>query len=271
MLKKVSLIIGLTLLTSTLFAAKLKIRLFDEQGNPVGEANAKLINSEAKKDWSKKASKKGELVFDGLPAGDYTFLAQKAGFLDRKMDGIKIEDADVDLDLKLVTKDTMVKAEAAGNEAFAKKDFKTALDNYEQILKYAPNSATTWSNVAKSHAMLSEWDLAIEAINKAANLDPAQFTDMAKQFEIMRHYQLGDKALNEKEFAVAETELTKAHELDPSNPDILYMLALCKGHMKKYTDAIKYCEEAIKLRPTDTASTELLKILKHNAELVKKP
>jgi tetratricopeptide (TPR) repeat protein len=271
MLKKVSLIIGLTLLTSTLFAAKLKIRLFDEQGNPAGEATAKLINEEAKKDWSKKANKKGELIFEGLPEGDYTFLVQKAGFLERKMDGIKIETADVDLDIKLVTKDTMVKAETAGNEAFSQKDFKTALNHYEQILKYAPNSAITWSNVAKSHAMLTEWDLAMEAINKAASLDPAQFTDMAKQFEIMRHYQLGDKALNDKNFAVAETELTKAHELDSSSPDILYMLALCEGHLKKYTEAIKYCEEAIKLRPTDTASTDLLKILKHNAELAKKP
>ncbi len=270
MLKRLLLLVSLTLFAGTLFAAKLKVRIFDDQGNPLGEAAAKLVNEEAKKDWTKKIGKKGEFVFDGLPAGDYVLFIQKQGFLERKMEGIKVETADVNLDVKLVSREFMSKEETAGNEAFAQKDFKTALSHYEQILKIAPNSATTWANMSKAHAMLGDWDQAIEEINKAASMDSTQFADMAKQIKVMNFYQRGEKAMNEKNFVAAEAELNKARELDPANPDVLYMMALCQGHQNKYSEAIKYCEEAIKLRPTDTASLELLKILKNNMEASKK-
>jgi tetratricopeptide (TPR) repeat protein len=265
MLKRVLATGCLLLFCGAVFAAKLKVQFYDDQGKPLGEAAAKVINNESKKEQVKKANKKGELVFDGLAAGEYVFIAQKQGFLERKLEGIKIENEDVPLDIKLISGEYMKKEESDGNAAFQQRDFKTALSHYENVLKYAPNSAIIWANIAKANALLADWEPALNAAQKAASLDPAQFQDMAKQLNMMSHYQIGEKALNDKKFNVAETELLKARELDPSNSDVMYALSLAYGHQKKYAEAIKICEEGIKLRPTDAAFTDLLKILKNNA------
>jgi tetratricopeptide (TPR) repeat protein len=265
MLKRFLAAGSLFLFASSLFAAKLKVQFYDDQGKPLGEAAAKLTNTESKKEQMKKANKKGELIFDGLAAGEYDFIAQKQGFLERKLEGIKIENEDVPLDIKLISVEYMKKEESDGNAAFQQKDFKTALGHYENVLKYAPNYATIWANIAKSNALLADWEPALNAAQKAASLDPAQFQDMAKQLNVLSHYQVGEKALNDKKFDVAETELLKARELDPSNSDVAYALSLAYGHQKKYAEAIKLCEEGIKLHPTDAAFTDLLKILKNNA------
>jgi len=269
MLKRVLATGCLLLFAGSVFAAKLKVQFYDDQANPLGEAAAKVINVESKKEQVKKANKKGELVFDGLTPGEYVFIAQKQGFLERKIEGIKIESADVPLDLKLISVEFMKKEEADGNAAFQQKDFKTAISHYETCLKYAPNSARNWANIAKANIMLTEWETALNAAQKAGEIDP-QFKDLGKQVEVMSHFQKGQDALDKKNFNLAETELLKARELDAGNPDLLYTLSLAFGHQKKYEEAIKVCEEAIKLRPTDAAFTDLLRILKNNAAATKK-
>ena len=204
------------------------------------------------------------------PWGEYVFVAQKQGFLERKIEGIRMENADIPLDIKLISVEYMRKEETDGNAAFQQKDLKTAISHYENILKYAPNTASIWANIAKANALLADWEPALNAAQKAASLDPAQFQEMAKQLNVMSHYQIGQKALNDKNFSVAETELLKARELDSANSDVVYALSLVYGHQKKFDEAIKVCEEGIKLHPTDAAFTDLLKILKNNAAAAKK-
>jgi tetratricopeptide (TPR) repeat protein len=207
-----------------------------------------------------------------LAAGEYVVFAQKEGYLEGKIEGIKIEKADIPLDLKLISAEFIKKEEAAGLAAFRQKDFKTAISHYQTILTYTPNSAMMWANIAKANALLAEWEPALNAAQKAASFDP-QFKDLGTQLEVLSHFQKGQDALEKKNFSRAETELLKAREMGPANPmypDVLYTLSLAYGHQKKYDEAFKACEEAIKLRPTDASFTDLLRIIKNNAAAAKK-
>jgi tetratricopeptide (TPR) repeat protein len=270
MKKSIAAIICLLLLPAAAGAAKLKVRLYDDQGKPLPEAEAKVVNVESKKEQMKKANKKGELSFDGLSAGEYTFVAQKQGFLLRKLEGIKIEAADIELDIKLYSQEFMKKGESEANALFAQNDFKGAIARYEEILKVAPDAAIIWANIAKAAAMVADWEKAAPAAQKAAELDPGKHAGLVKQLKVLEHYQKGQVALDKKNFPVAESELLRARETDPENADVLYALALAYGHQTKFPEAIKICEDAIKLRPMETSFPELLKILKHNAELAGK-
>jgi tetratricopeptide (TPR) repeat protein len=256
-------------LPSSLEAAKVKVLFVDQKSQPVGEVDAKLVNTQSKEEQLKKANKKGELIFDKVKPGSYEVLAQKSGFIPAKLDSVQVADADVSVDLKIVNMDYFTKIETAANTVLQQQKFKEALDGYQQLLELTPGNATVWSNIARANAMLSNWDKAREAAQKAVSLDPS-LAPFAKQIEGWGNYTKGQEYLNQKEFPKAVEVLTKAVDNDPTNADAFYALALAYGHQKKYAEAIQSAEKALKIKPDDPEFQNVVKILKHNAEIESK-
>ena len=250
----------------SLEAAKVKVHFVDQKDQSVGEVDAKLVNNESKEDQLKKANKKGELIFDKVKPGSYQVLAQKNGFIPAKLDSVQVADSDVSVDLKIVNMEYFTKIENAANAALQQQKFKEALDGYQQLLELTPSNATVWSNIARANAMSNNWDKANEAAQKAASLDPS-LAPFAKQIDGWGNYTKGQEYLNQKEFPKAVEVLTKAVEEDPTNGDAFYALALAYGHQKKYAEAIQNAEKALKIKPDDPEFQNVVKILKHNAEI----
>ena len=128
-----------------------------------------------------------------------------------------------------------------------------------------PNEAVTWSNIAKAYVGAQQSQKAREAAQRAAALDPKQHGDLEKQLNGLISLEEGRVALENRDFPKAVSALTQALSVDPNNADAFYALALAYGHQKKYPEALKNIDEALKLKPNEAGFLEVKRILTHNA------
>ena len=251
------------------FAGKLRARFVDQDKKAVGNVECKLVNTQSREQQAAKGNKKGEAELKVAP-GTYELLAQSKDHLAVKSDPIQISDQDSEVTLILPAMDAFKKIESEGNAAFEKGNFQVALDNYQKLVAMSPNNAVTWSNVARAQAGLKNRDKAREAAQKAAAMDPEQFKTLEKQILAWVSFGEGREFLEQKQFPKAVASLTEAVEGDPTNPEAFYGLALAYGHQGKYDEALKYIDQAIKLKPGDSGFTEVKRILEHNAAATNK-
>ena len=256
----------LWLIPFSLEAAKIKVHFTDNDNKSLGEVQAKVVGSQSKEEPPKTANKKGELSFEKLSPGDYQVLAQKSGYIPTKSEMIKVEGSDVDVTLKLVSTEYFNKLDEEGKAALQKQDYKGALARYQEMLALNPDNAMIWSHIARANAMLNDWDKALGAAQKAATLDPGQFENFAKQLQTWSVYTKGQEYLEQKNFPKAVEAFSKVVESDPNNAEAFYGLALAYGHQKKFVEAMKNIDQAVKLKPTDAEFLNVQKIIKHNLD-----
>lgn len=265
MLKRFCCGLVLMFLPAGLQAAKIKVHFVDQQNKPLPNVESKLVNTESKEEQALKANKKGELEFEKVAAGTYQIQAHKSGYLFSKAIPVKVADKDVEVNVRLVDHDAFSKIEKAGNDAFGQKDFKAALERYNEALTLLPDNATTLSNISKSYAMLKEWDKALDVARKASVSDPNEFGNFEKQVLSWAKFEEGQAYLAKQEFPKAAAALKESADADPNNPETYYGLALAYGHQQIYDEALKYIHLALKLKPDDQDMLNVEKILNTNA------
>jgi tetratricopeptide (TPR) repeat protein len=128
----------------------------------------------------------------------------------------------------------------------------------------------TWSNIARAQAGLKNREKAKEAAQKAAAQEPEEFKSLEKQVLAWVSFAEGKDFLEQKQFPKAVASLTEATQGDPTNAEAFYGLALAYGHQGNYEEALKSIDEALKLKPGESAFTEVKKILEHNAQVTNK-
>ena len=260
---------ALLLIPSLMFAGKLRAHFVDQDKKPLGNVDCKLVNTQSHEEQVTKANKKGEAEFKAAP-GVYELQAQVKDHLVVKSEPIQVSDQDSEVTLVLPAMDAFKKIETAGNAAFEKGEFQVALENYQKLIEMSPTVAVTWSNIARAQAALKNREKAKEAAQKAATLDPEQFKSLEKQVASWISFSEGKDLLEQKQFPKAVAALTEATDGDPTNAEAFYGLALAYGHQGKYDEALKYIDQAIKLKPGETAFTDVKKILEHNAQATSK-
>ncbi len=257
------------LIPSLSFAGKIRAHFIDQDKKPLGNVECKLVNTGSHEEQATKGNKKGEAEFKAGP-GTYQLQAQAKGHLEVKSDPIQVSEQDSEVTIMLPSMDAFKKLEAEGNAAFEKGEFQSALTTYQKLLELSPTNAVTWSNVARAQAGLKNRDKAKEAAQKAAAQEPEEFKSLEKQVLAWVSFAEGRDFLEQKQFPKAVASLTEATQGDPSNAEAFYGLALAYGHQGRYEDALKSIDEALKLKPGESAFTEVKKILEHNAEVTKK-
>jgi tetratricopeptide (TPR) repeat protein len=257
------------LIPSLLFGGKIRAHFVDEDKKPVGNVECKLVNTESREEQVTKGNKKGEAEFKAAP-GSYQLQAQAKGHLQVKSDPIQVSEQDAEVTIILASMDAFKKIEAEGNAAFQKAEFQSALGSYEKLLELSPTNAVTWSNVARAQAGLRNREKAKEAAQKAAAQEPEEFKSLEKQVLAWVSFAEGKDFLEQKQFPKAVASLTEATQGDPTNAEAFYGLALAYGHQGNYEEALKSIDEALKLKPGESAFTEVKKILEHNAQVTSK-
>jgi len=261
------LVLGLTLLLIMPFeavAAKVKAKFIDQDKKSIQKADCKLVEKNSGKEYFGKA-KKGESEFDKVEPGEYQLHAQSQGFMPNKSDWLTVSEKETSVTLTLVAEDFYRKKEQEGNTALSQGKFAEAASQYEQLLELMPKEAVVWSNLAKAYVGAQQAQKAREAARRAAALDPTQHGDLEKQLNGLISLEEGRTALEKREFAKAVTALTEALSVDPTNAEAFYALALAYGHQKKYPEALKNIDEALKLKPNEAGYLEVKRILTHNA------
>ncbi len=263
-------LVGLLASPSFLTAAKIRARVVDQNKRPVDKAESRLMKKDSEDKQDLFSNKKGELEFGNVGPGVYQLLVQRKDHLSVKSDFVEIADHDITITVTLPELEAFQRVETDGNAALEKGDYHQALEKYQELLSWAPRSGMTWSNVARCYAGLKDREKAKEAAQKAVVDDPAQFATLEKQVLAWISFVEGRELLEQKQFEKAQAALSQAVDGDPTNPEVFYGLALAYGHQRKYPEALKNIDEALKLKPGDSGYLEVQKILKHNAEVASK-
>jgi tetratricopeptide (TPR) repeat protein len=248
-------------------AAKVKAKYVDQDKKQVMKSESKLVEKNSGKEYFGKVNKKGEAEFDKVEPGDYQLYAQSQGYMPNKSDWLSVPEKEASFTLTLVAEDYYRKKEQEGNTALTQGKFTEAISQYEKLLQLMPNEAVIRSNIAKAYVGAQQSQKAREAAQRAAALDPNQHGELEKQLNGLISLEEGRVALENRDFQKAVTALTQALSIDPTNADAFYALALAYGHQKKYTEALKNIDEALKLKPNEASFLEVKRILNHNASI----
>jgi tetratricopeptide (TPR) repeat protein len=246
-------------------AAKVKAKFVDQDKKAIMKSESKLVEKTSAKEYFGKVNKKGEAEFDKVEPGEYQLYGQSQGYMPNKSDWLSVPDKEASFTLTLVAEDYYRKKEQEGNTALTQGKFAEAAGHYEKLLDLMPNEAVIWSNIAKAYVGAQQSQKAREAAQRAATLDPKQHGDLEKQLNGLISLEEGRVALENRDFPKAVASLTQALSVDPTNADAFYALALAYGHQKKYPEALKNIDEALKLKPNEAGFLEVKRILTHNA------
>lgn len=248
-------------------AAKVKAKYIDQDKKPVLKSESKLVERSSGKEYFGKVNKKGEAEFDKVEPGEYQLYAQSEGYMPNKSDWLTVPEKEASFTLTLVSEDHYRKKEQEGNTALTQGKFAEAISQYEKLLEFMPSEPVIWANIAKAYVGAQQSQKAREAAQRAAALDPKQHGTLEKQLNGLISLEEGRMALENRDFPKAVTALSQALSIDPTNPDAYYALALAYGHQKKYSEALKNIEEALKLKPNEAGFLEVKRILTHNASI----
>jgi len=246
-------------------AGKVMAKFVDQEKKAISKAHTKLVEKNSGKEYPAKVNKKGEAEFDKVEPGEYQLYGQSEDHMMAKSDWFSVGDKETSITLVLVSRELYQKKEAEGNNALTQGKFTEAVERYQELLKFVPQEGVLWSNLAKAYVGAGQPQEAQEAAQKAASLDPKQYGSLETQLKGWLKMEEGRQALESKNFPKAVEALTEALSADSSNPDAYYALALAYGHQKKYTEALKNIDAALKLKPNDAGFLEVKRILTHNA------
>jgi len=246
-------------------AAKVKAKFVDQDKKTIMKSESKLVEKNSAKEYFGKVNKKGEAEFDKVEPGEYQLYGQSQGYMPNKSDWLTVPEKEASFTLTLVAEDYYRKKEQEGNTALTQGKFAEAAGHYQELLELMPNEAVIWSNIAKAYVGAQQSQKAREAAQRAATLDPKQHGDLERQLNGLISLEEGRVALENRDFPKAVSSLTQALSVDPTNADAFYALALAYGHQKKYTEALKNIDEALKLKPNEAGFLEVKRILTHNA------
>src|SRR5262245_37967002 len=213
-------------------AAKVRVKLIDQDKKTVTKPESKLIGKNAGKEYFGKVNKKGEAEFDKVDPGEYQVYGQAQGYMSNKSDWVTVQEKEASFTLTLVAEDYYRKKEQEGNTALTQGKFAEAATHYEKLLELMPNEAVIWSNFAKADVGEHQSPKARYAAQRAATLDPQQHANLEKQLNGLISLEEGRVALENRDFPKAVASLTQALSVDPTNADAFYALALAYGHQK---------------------------------------
>lgn len=247
MLKKYLGIIGLIWAPWGLCAATVRVHITDHQGTAVEAAEVKLVNSQSGEVKSKVSATNGEAEFDHLAAGTYQVKALRPRFVSSEADSVAVADSDVAVAITMAPQEAIKKMVEEGNEAFKRKKYQDAAEQYAKVVVFFARDASMWAYLAKSQQMINETDKAMESVKQAVKYDPAKYDSLEKEIVGVGNYEAGKKYLAQKEFSKAADSFSLSVKADPTYAPAFYGLALSYANQGKYSQALENVQQALKL------------------------
>lgn len=228
-------------------------------GKPQPGVQVKIERQDVKGIYNVKTDKKGHYFYGGLPYGRFKISVSVDGQeKDNKMTLSKLGDTtDVSFDLAQAAAGRPAEVDESGRALTAAQKAELEKAQKEQSAAMAKNKALNEAfNAGKTAAAAGQWDAAIEAFNKAGEVDPnqhvvwgnladsfvsrARATPTNRDADLTKAVEAYQKAIaikaddsaylnnyalvlaQQKKFDEAQTTLTKAAQIDPTNAGKFY-------------------------------------------------
>jgi Tfp pilus assembly protein PilF len=244
-----------------------------EDGKPLQGAIIKIHRTDIKGDYaSKPTDKKGHYIYNGLPYGKYDLTVWVADKQVDELRGVQTRPGDLQqLNFDLKANKTPNAADA-NKQALAQKAMETGQISEDLARQLTPEQKAqlqkqidaTVNQRKKNNALnaayndgiaaldAKNYDVAIENLNKAGELDPNQIAVWSHLAQAYQD-QAGTKTGADHDAAVAKAIETynKALTLKPDDASIHNNYALLLAHSGKFPDATAELEKAALLEPAN--------------------
>lgn len=120
-------------------------------------------------------------------------------------------------------KKTAEEYKALGNEAFLKKDFKTAIGFYSKAILQEPKNHIFFSNRSASHAGVQDWENSVKDAKECIRLEP--------EF-IKGYYRLATAQLESKDYDAAEATIKQGLAIDSNHAQLTKLMRNVKLYKK---------------------------------------
>jgi tetratricopeptide (TPR) repeat protein len=243
-------------------AASLVCNFADEQRKALRNVEVQLEASGSTQPVYQRSDKNGEAIFRGLKPGGYELRAQLKDHVPLRWEVTVAEDQK--LALTLMTQKRFEALDQEAGQAINNRDFTKAQEILEKLLAAYPGDAVLHDNLGRAYAGQLQEEKALAEAEKAARLDPS-YAGSKQTIEAFILRARGDKALGNREFAVAAELFGRLTKLDPKNADGYYGMALAYGHMENYKQALAAINSALALDPQNNAYLKVKEILQKGA------
>ena len=247
------------------FAANLTIKFLDPEGKTLERVEARITHLVTKRFEQETSNRQGKIEVAGLTDGKYELLAQLKNFIPIKEE-IELT-GDLSIERVMFNQKYVDKANKEVAEAVEKAEYDRAAEKLQQLLKLFPNSAALHANLAVSQGGLLKEEEAMAEIDTAIRLEPGtKYQDKKREIQRDLWRELGQRALNDRDFPKATSLYQKLTEAQPQNAQAFYGLALSLGHQRKYQDALVAINQAIKLAPSEQQYQKVKEMLELNSK-----
>jgi len=239
--------------------ARVRGTVRDQQGNPIPKAKITFIYIQQNIRAETVTDEKGEYIRAGLRPGIYKVIVEAKGYATWTRDDIRIRAGETGiggvprLDIILESQERAVKREEAAkakknlaiiskeykeaNEAFAAKDFNTAIEKYKKILELDPNQSSSIYNLAMSYINKKMFKEAAETLKRGVEVQPE---GAEVNFYLAYSLMMADWEMTE-EAEETEKRMKKAEEY--------FQKSLELGFDRREEAALKAFSKAVELKP----------------------
>ncbi len=235
-----------------------------EDGQPVKDAIVHVVRTDIKAKYDLKTDKKGHYGHYGLPLGTYNVSVEVDGKVRDSINGVHTHLGDPltqNFDLKKSADDQKALAAAAASGTLTKEqsrgltaEQKAALDkqNKEREAMLSKNKALQDAfNEGKVAFDAKNYDAAITALNKAAEMDPSQvviWSTLADAYLLQANTKTGAEAEDLRNKGLESYK--KAIAIKPDDPAFYNNYALGLAKAKKFDEMSAALDKAASLDPT---------------------
>jgi tetratricopeptide (TPR) repeat protein len=247
------------------FAANLRIKFVDPEGKIVEKVELRMTHLVTKRFEHEFSNRQGQIEVAGLTDGRYELVAQLKPFFPIKEE-IDLT-GDVVVERVMFNQKFVDKANKEVAQAVEKGEYTKGEERLQQLLKLFPENASLHYNMALIQEGLKDEEKASAAIDTAIRLAPdRKYQEKKKEMQRDLLLELGQKALNDRDFPKATAQYQKLTQVDPQNAAAFYGLALSLGHQKKYQESLAAISQAIKLAPAEQQYLKVKEMLEINAK-----
>lgn len=264
----------------------LQVKCVDASGNPVPGVKVVIIHLQSQKSKDKKSEAPGVAEFTKLDDGAYRVVGRKDGLvpalyefavLKGSQESVTLKFA-AGADKKLYFEDPAEEARSftllkQGLDAYKQNKFADAEKLFNQSIEINPGSPEASYYLAIASLQQSKYDQGVEMLNRTSRLASAYMTMPSPvpsgpnpYEQILQSAQglikklpafKGENALRQQKYDLAAAEFNEAIKTDPNNPELHANLAIALTNAKKFDEALKALENAIKLKPAEKAYADL--------------
>lgn len=241
----------------------LMVTFVDEMDVPLRNVEVQLSNLQTQKKAYQKSNKAGLATFSSLGIeGTYELRAQLDGYISLTEE-IKAT-GNQKLKKVMPSKHYFETLENQAAQDIKNQKYSSAIVNLQKLVNIRSQDAVLRQSLARAYAGALDLDKALDEADKAARLD-SSFNSTKREVQLFAMRGLGQKALQEHDFAKAAYYFLTLTQLDPHLGEAYYGLSLAYGHQNKFQQALSAVDQALQIEPNNEVYRKLKKALEANA------